>query len=82
MPAPVCSRVRVRLRFRCVEYHTFEREIDQSEIDEFEEDGDLFDYLHSKFQDDNGGDSDIETDSYELDRFETLDPENTKPMEG
>lgn len=72
------SLVKVRLKFRAVEYHTIEREVPIEEI-ESRDDGDLFDWLHKEFVDDGMSDSDYYTETFELDHFETLpDPENTQ----
>lgn len=70
-PAPG-SVVRVKLRFRAVEYHEIIREVAAEKIDSMENDGELFDWLHQHFVDDSMPDSDINTESFGLDHFETL----------
>ena len=76
-----CSLVKVRLKFRAVEYHAIVREVPSEKIEAFRNDGELFDWLHSEFVDDGMSDSKIETDEFLLDHFETLpDPENDSDL--
>jgi len=73
---PDSPKTKVKLTFRCVEYHTFIREVETAKIDELaDKPGELSDWLHSEFRDDSASDSDIMTDSYDLDEFETVEEE-------
>lgn len=69
------------MTFRCVEYHTLIRDVPTEKIESFDNDSELFDWLHDEFRDDS--ETDISTDEYALDEYETLsDAENAERIHG
>lgn len=68
--------VRVKLTFRCLEYHTIERDVPRAEFDKQRRDGDVCSWLHEQYRDDHMPDSDISTESFELDEWETVESPN------
>ena len=67
------------MTFRCVEYHTLIRDVPTEKIESYENDSELFDWLHEEFRDDS--ETDISTEEYVLDEYETLpDAENAESM--
>ena len=70
--------VRVKLTFRCLEYHTIERDVPKAEFDKQRKDGDPMHWLDEEYRDCDMADSDINTDSFELDEWEVVKSPNDK----
>lgn len=70
--------VRVKLTFRCLEYHTIERDVPKSEFDKQRKDGDVLHWLDGEYRDCDMADSDINTESFELDEWETVKSPNAE----
>ena len=69
--------VRVKLAFRCLEYHTIERDVPKAEFDKQRKDGDPVHWLDGEYRDADMSDSDISTESFELDEWEVVKSPNT-----
>jgi hypothetical protein len=63
---------------RILEYHTFEREVNKADFDRARKHGDVMHWLDEQFRDDGMADSDINTESCELDAWELLKSPNAK----
>jgi hypothetical protein len=59
---------------RILEYHTFEREVDAAEFNRQRRDADVMHWLEEQFKDDPMPDSDICTESVELDAWKIIKP--------
>jgi hypothetical protein len=66
------ATVRVQLTMRILEYHTFEREVNKADFERARKHGDVMHWLDEQFRDDPMPDSDINTESCELDAWELL----------
>src|ERR1035437_5705583 len=75
------ATVRIKITMGILEYHTFEREVDAAEFERERNEGDVMDWLEKQFQDDPMPDSDISTDSVELDAWKIIKP-NTEVSSG
>jgi hypothetical protein len=75
-PVSGSETVRVELKMRVLEYYTFEREVNKAEFDHQRKHGDVASWLDEKFKDDPMPDSDISTESFELDEWKLLESPN------
>ena len=73
--------VKVKVTFRCVEYHTIERDVDEAELQEHNIVGDTAAWLDEKFRDDTMPDSNISTESFDIDNYDYKLP-NDKVSDG
>lgn len=63
---------KVKITFRCVEYHTITREVDSEEARKHAAAGDTAFWLDEKFRDTPMPDSSVSTESFDIDNFEIL----------
>lgn len=68
--------VRVKLTFRCLEYHTIERDVPKAEFDKQRREGDVCSWLDEQYRDDHMPDADIATESFQLAEWETVKSPN------
>lgn len=66
--------VRLEITMRVLELHTIEREVNKADFDKQRESGDVASWLEDKFRDDPMPDSDISTESFELDEWKVSTP--------
>ena len=69
--------VRVKLTFRCLEYHTIERDVPKAEFEKQRRECNIMAWLEKEYQDCNMSDSDINTESFELDEWKIVKSPNT-----
>jgi len=72
--ASSCSAtVKLKLTFRCLEYHTIERDVNAAEFKKQRIERDVMSWLNEEFRDTDMADSDINTEIFELDEWKIIE---------